>query len=215
MPAALRETKRPVPQVVPARATGPQVQGRAGPGRSRRSETPQDGYYNGRACVFGTGPAVLLQAVRPRFLIAAFWWGWGQWRFATRLTRKRKPRPVPEEDAISPKQPAARRRRWRQAHFGQTGLKGRLFPRRPGIGRAFRAYSGSPGAPNWRGFFCPARQKTAGILAVLQGFLTQRDEKIPVKAACREILNRLLGWWSQNAPANCIGGLFWGERPYL
>ena len=34
--------RRPVPQVVPARATGPQVQGRAGPGRSRRSETPQD-----------------------------------------------------------------------------------------------------------------------------------------------------------------------------
>ena len=43
-------------------------------------------------------------------------------------------------------------------------------------------------------FFCPARQKTAGILAVLQGFLTQRDEKIPVKAACREILNRLLAF---------------------
>ena len=30
------------------------------PGRSRRSETPQDDYHNGRACVFGTGPAVLL-----------------------------------------------------------------------------------------------------------------------------------------------------------
>ena len=42
IPAARRETKQPVPQVVPARATGPQVQGRAGPGRSRRSETPQD-----------------------------------------------------------------------------------------------------------------------------------------------------------------------------
>ena len=57
---ALQERKQPVPQVVPARATGPQVQGRAGPGRSRRSETPQDGYHNGRACVLGTGPAVLL-----------------------------------------------------------------------------------------------------------------------------------------------------------
>ncbi len=29
------------------------------PGRSRRSETPQDGYDKSRACVFGTGPAVL------------------------------------------------------------------------------------------------------------------------------------------------------------
>jgi hypothetical protein len=26
--------------------------------------------------------------------------------------------------------------------------------------------------------------------------------------------DRLLGWWSQNAPANCIGGLFWGESGY-
>jgi len=34
-----------------------------------------------------------------------------------------------------------------------------------------RAYSGSPGAPNWQGFFRPARQKIAGILAVLQDFL--------------------------------------------
>jgi hypothetical protein len=48
--------KRPVPHVVPARATGPQVQGRAGPGRSRRSETPQDDYNNSRACAKGSGP---------------------------------------------------------------------------------------------------------------------------------------------------------------
>ena len=41
--------RQPVPQDVPARATGPQVQGRAGPGRSRRSETPQDVYDNSRA----------------------------------------------------------------------------------------------------------------------------------------------------------------------
>ena len=38
--------RQPVPQVVPAGATRPQVQGRAGPGRSRRSETPQDDYNN-------------------------------------------------------------------------------------------------------------------------------------------------------------------------
>ena len=43
------------------------------------------------------------------------------------------------------------------------------------------------------GAVCPARQKTAGILAVLQGFLTRQDAKRPAKAACREILNRLLG----------------------
>jgi hypothetical protein len=55
-----------------------------------------------------------------------------------------------------------------------------------------RAYSRSPGAPNGRVFFRPARQKIAGILAVLQDFLTQQDGKIPVQAACREILNRLL-----------------------
>ena len=29
-----------------------------------------------------------------------------------------------------------------------------------------------------------------------------------------EILNRLLGPSAQNAPANCIGGLFWGESGY-
>jgi hypothetical protein len=28
-----------------------------------------------------------------------------------------------------------------------------------------------------QGFFCPARRKTAGILGVLQGFLTQQDRK--------------------------------------
>jgi len=64
LPGMIRPTlggiEQPVPQVVPARATGPQVQGRAGPGRSRRSETPQVDYNNGRACVFGTSPAVLL-----------------------------------------------------------------------------------------------------------------------------------------------------------
>ena len=122
-PAALRETRRPIPQVVPARATGPQVQGRAGPGRSRRSETPQVDYHNGRACVFGTGPAVLLWAVRPRFWAAAFGWGWGLLRLCSLLARKRKPRPGLGVAAFSPKQPAARRRRWRRAHFGTTGLK--------------------------------------------------------------------------------------------
>ena len=122
-PVACRKTKRPVPQVVPAGATGPQVQGRAGPGRSRRSETPQDDYHNGRACVFGTGPAVLLQAVRPRFWAAAFGWGWGLLRLCSRLAGKRKPRPGLGVAAFSPKQPAARRRRWRRAHFGTTGLK--------------------------------------------------------------------------------------------
>ena len=38
------------------------------------------------------------------------------------------------------------------------------------------------------------------------GAVTQRDEKIPVKAACREILNRLLGRWSQNAPTSSAYG---------
>ena len=60
------------------------------------------------------------------------------------------------------------------------------------VGAAFRVYSRSPGAPNWQGFLRPARQKTAGILAVLQGFLTPQGVKRPAKAACREILNRLL-----------------------
>ena len=101
------------------------------PGRSRRSETPQDGYYNGRACVFGTGPAVLLQAVRPRFLTAAFGWGWGLLRFSSLLAGKRKPRPGLGVAAISPKQPAARRRRWRRAHFGQTGPNPVPHPKRP------------------------------------------------------------------------------------
>ena len=47
--------------------------------------------------------------------------------FPARLTRKRKPRPGLGVAAISPKQPAARRRRWKRAHFGTTRLK----PRRP------------------------------------------------------------------------------------
>ena len=59
-------------------------------------------------------------------------------------------------------------------------------------GKAFRAYSRSPGAPNGRVVFRPARQKIAGILAVLQDFLTQQGGKIPVQAACWKILNRLL-----------------------
>ena len=126
------ETNPPVPQVVPARATGPQVQGRAGPGRSRRSETPQDGYNDGRACVFGTGPAVLLQAVRPRFYAAAFGWGWGLLRVGSLLAGKHKPRPGLGVAAFSPKQPAARRRRWRRAHFGTTGLRALPSPQRNG-----------------------------------------------------------------------------------
>jgi hypothetical protein len=54
-----------------------------------------------------------------------------------------------------------------------------------------RAYTGSPGAPNRQGFLRPARQKTAGILTVLQGFLTPQGTKRPVEAVCREILDRL------------------------
>ena len=49
-------------------------------------------------------------------------------RLCSRLTGKRKPRPGLGVAAFSPKQPAARRRRWRRAHFGFTGLKG-LFIR--------------------------------------------------------------------------------------
>ncbi len=44
-------------------------------------------------------------------------------RFGSRLAGKRKPRPGLGVGPFSPKQPAARRRRWRQAHFGTTGLK--------------------------------------------------------------------------------------------
>ena len=44
-------------------------------------------------------------------------------RLCSRLTGKRKPRPGLGVAAFSPKQPAARRRRWRRAHFGTTGLK--------------------------------------------------------------------------------------------
>ncbi len=50
---------------------------------------------------------------------------------------------------------------------------------------------------------CPARQKTAGILAVLQGFLTPQGTKRPVKAVCRENLDRLLvhlGLWPAADP---------------
>ena len=49
----------------------------------------------------------------------------------THPTRKRKPRPGLEVAAISPKQPAARRRRCKRAHFGQTGLK--TSPLRPDL----------------------------------------------------------------------------------
>ena len=44
-------------------------------------------------------------------------------RLCSRLAGKRKPRPGLGVAAFSPKQPAARRRRWRRAHFGFTGLK--------------------------------------------------------------------------------------------
>jgi len=48
---------------IPPRPPGPPPRVRRGGaalGRSRRSETPQVDYNNSRACVFGTGPAVLL-----------------------------------------------------------------------------------------------------------------------------------------------------------
>jgi hypothetical protein len=54
-----------------------------------------------------------------------------------------------------------------------------------------RAYSRSSSMPKGQGFFCPARQKIAGILGVLQDFLTQQDRKRPALAACGEILNGL------------------------
>ncbi len=44
-------------------------------------------------------------------------------RLCSLLAGKRKPRPGLGVAAFSPKQPAARRRRWRRAHFGTTGLK--------------------------------------------------------------------------------------------
>ena len=51
-------------------------------------------------------------------------------RVGSRLTGKRKPRPGLGVAAFSPKQPAARRRRWRRAHFGTTGLKAYNFRKR-------------------------------------------------------------------------------------
>ncbi len=44
-------------------------------------------------------------------------------RFCSLLAGKRKPRPGLGVGPFSPKQPAVRRRRWRRAHFGFTGLK--------------------------------------------------------------------------------------------
>ena len=44
-------------------------------------------------------------------------------RFGSFLAGKRKPRPGLGVGPFSPKQPAARRRRWRWAHFGTTSLK--------------------------------------------------------------------------------------------
>ena len=44
-------------------------------------------------------------------------------RLCSLLTGKRKPRPGLGVAAFSPKQPAARQRRWRRAHFGTTGVK--------------------------------------------------------------------------------------------
>jgi len=53
-------------------------------------------------------------------------------RVGSRLTGKRKPRPGLGVGPFSPKQPAARRRRWRRAHFGTTGLKALPSPQRNG-----------------------------------------------------------------------------------
>jgi hypothetical protein len=64
---------KPVPWVVPARATGPQVQGRAGPGRSRRSETPQDDYHTGRACAKAHEPCRSVIDRQAAVLYSGFW----------------------------------------------------------------------------------------------------------------------------------------------
>ncbi len=45
-------------------------------------------------------------------------------------------------------------------------------------------------------------------------FLGQRQlGKLPSRWVST-ILMVAIGWWSQNAPANCIGGLFWGDSGY-
>ena len=87
------------------------------------SEMPQVDYNKSRACVFGTGPAVLYVGRQAAVLYSCFLVRMGQWRFFALLTRKRKPRPGLGVAAFSPKQPAARQRRWRRAHFGTTGPK--------------------------------------------------------------------------------------------
>ena len=80
---ALWEREQPVPQVVPAGATRPQVQGRAGPGRSRRSETPQG--WRCRELPLRGEPLRRLRSTPPLSgeagLRAAFGgWPWGCWR---------------------------------------------------------------------------------------------------------------------------------------
>jgi hypothetical protein len=85
------------------------------------SETPQDDYNKSRACaktrepcrsIIGRQAAVFNSGVLVRM---------GQLQFSALLAGKRKPRPGLGVAAISPKQPAARQRRWRRAHFGTTG----------------------------------------------------------------------------------------------
>ena len=78
----------------------------------------------------------------------------GQWRVGSLLAGKRKPRPGLGVAAFSPKQPAARRRRWRRAHFGTTGLKPAamrgLSVWRAGFGGRLQA---SSLGPCWSSFF--------------------------------------------------------------
>ena len=54
-------------------------------------------------------------------------------------------------------------------------------PKEPGACRtaSLRACIHSRMMQAGQGFFCPTRRKTAGILGVLQGFLTQQDRKRP------------------------------------
>ena len=65
-------------------------------------------------------------------------------RLCSRLTGKRKPRPGLGVAAFSPKQPAARRRRWRRAHFGTTGLKACPSPQRNGARKQQTKHPRSP-----------------------------------------------------------------------
>ncbi len=97
-------------------------------------------------------------------------------RLCSHLTGKRKPRPGLGVAAISPKQPAARRRRWRQAHFGPTGLKGVPYPNLPP----------------------PCSSLSLPVVKVVYG----EDYRIESGIQLAEVERaRSLGWWAQNAPA--------------